>query len=354
MAGGAPGELGWSGAGRGPLAAATFATPLAAPIAALPQMKPAGPAVPVSSGAAALQGISAARRSTAGLLASVGTPSVIADEGDRVSTSMLLRLPPRLVATHIVRGRLLPWEAGQLALTCRRGRVIACASIETLVLRDARFAGGGSGSFSGRPSSAGGSGSGLSSAGGSGVFATASGGLTSAGPSGNWWGSAVAAPVLPPPMGSVAAALVPRSRRQTEDQPLRPPPFTSCTAVVLRPRTMAVLSKIVTGLLLPGVLRARLPALSDMSIEVHDVLSSQCDLSLQLTSIALQARGVARMRIDQPGLFTVREALAVTRMGMLEALIIKTTEVCPLPPCCEWGKGAKAKVQPEVCLHGAS
>jgi hypothetical protein len=76
-----------------------------------------------------------------------------------------------------------------------------------------------------------------------------------------------------------------------------------------------------------GQLRARLPALEAIAIEIHDVFVAQCDLSLHITSIALHARGVRRLRIDQPGLFTVREAAAVARMPALEALAIVCTQV---------------------------
>jgi hypothetical protein len=345
----APGELtpaGGAVAGRGGGAAAALAAAgLGAPAkASAPRHGPALPGRPVAAAAAAAgaaagprpprasgNGFAGAGAGGAGGAATAGLAPPL--------PSPLLALPPRLVAEHIVRGRLLPWEAGQLARTCRRGRAIACASVDALVLRDARFAAV-SGTLSRRPSSAGSRG--VSSAGGSGAFG--GGGLASAGPSGNWWGSAVASAAVPPGGGALAAAvaaaaaaaapgdapppaLAPRSRRTTEELlAASPAPFTACAAVVLRPRTLPALSKMVTGLLLPGLLRARLPALAELAIEVHDALSSQCDLSLQLTAVALHARGVARLRLDQPGLFTVRQALAVARMPALEALTIMSTE----------------------------
>ncbi|GBF99714.1 hypothetical protein Rsub_12426 [Raphidocelis subcapitata] len=207
--------------------------------------------------------------------------------------SLLLRLPPKLIAQHVLRGRLLPWELSQVALTCRQARVIACASIPALVLRDARFAGGGSGSFSG---------SGASSA------ASSCGG---------------APPQQPGSPANLAAAAAAASAAASAPAP---PLFSACTAVVLRPRTMAALSKMVSGLLLPGHLISRLPALEELAVEIHDVLVAQCDLSLHVTSVSLHAKRVRRLRIDQPGVFTVREAAAVARMPALESLAIVVTQ----------------------------
>lgn len=200
----------------------------------------------------------------------------------------LLRLPIKL-AGQVIRGRLTPWEKAQLALASKHTHAIACASVEALVLRDARFTGAGSGSFSARGSSSGGSSSGGSSSGG------------------------------------VARAAA---------SDYRHPDFLVCASVSLRPRTMAMLSKMVSGLLLPNHLRQRLSHLEEIAIEIHDVFLAQCDLSLHVTSIALHMRGVKRLRIDQPGLFTMREAVAVVRMASLESLAIVCTQVC----CC-------------MCLH---
>jgi uncharacterized membrane protein YgcG len=208
--------------------------------------------------------------------------------GAAVGASLLLRLPPRLLAEHLLRGRLLPWELSQFALTCRQARAIACASVTTLVLRDARFSGGGSGSFSG---------SGASSA------STSSGGA----PPHHQPGSPV----------NLAAAAAAASAAASAPPP---PPFPACACVVLRPRTTAALSRMVSGLLLPGHLIGRLPALEELALEIHDVLVAQCDLSLHVTSVSLHAKRVRRLRIDQPGLFTVREAAAVARMPALESL----------------------------------
>jgi len=90
---------------------------------------------------------------------------------------------------------------------------------------------------------------------------------------------------------------------------------------------MTTLSKMISGLLLPGHLRSRLPQLESVAIEIHDVFVAQCDLSLHITSIALHAKGVKRLRIDQPGLFTVREAAALARMPALEILVLMSTQV---------------------------
>ncbi|KIY96144.1 hypothetical protein MNEG_11817 [Monoraphidium neglectum] len=210
----------------------------------------------------------------------------------------LLRLPLKLAAQHIVAGRLTPWERSQLSLACKHTHGIACGSVESLVLRDARFAG--SGALSATSSSSGGIGA------GSGAGASARG-LSAGGA---------------PPYGGGSSC----SGAAGLDAAQAKPAFFGCTSLSLRPRTMANLTKMVSGLLLPGQLRARLPALEAIAIEIHDVFVAQCDLSLHITSIALHARGVRRLRIDQPGLFTVREAAAVARMPALEALAIVCTQ----------------------------
>ncbi|KAI8470011.1 MAG: hypothetical protein J3K34DRAFT_393674 [Monoraphidium minutum] len=215
-----------------------------------------------------------------------------AESAAGAAASPLLRLPLKLAAAA-VRGRLSPWERGQLALACRHGHEIACASVGALVLRDAKFAGLGSGSF--HHSLSGGS-SRTTSSSGDGRRSTA-GGNIGGGPAAD--GDADGPP---------------------------PPPFSGCAALSLRPRTTALLSKMIAGLLLPGHLRSRLPALEEISIEIHDIFLAACDLSLHVTSVALQARGVRKLRIDQPGRFTAREAAAVARMGALESLAVVCTQ----------------------------
>jgi hypothetical protein len=99
--------------------------------------------------------------------------------------------------------------------------------------------------------------------------------------------------------------------------------FPGCHSLVLRPRTMEDLGKLVSGVLVgrPPLL----PSLSSLRLELSGVYAKQCDLSLTLKSVALRCKGLTHLHLEQPACYTTREAAAVAELPALTHLQLVST-----------------------------